>query len=552
MAVLTHSIGRLFVVLALFVLALSAPPVLFAQDSSEEPVEADPEVSETFKAPVIIDGEVLFFVRGTSALPATERVQIIQTKIIEAALRSEDPEIKLTFEESDLGIWIRADGHEVTIVTDADAGLEQIELPVLAQLQGDAIRDAILSYRANRTDEAIVSGAIEAGLWSAGFLTFTLIILWVRRWLKRRINLVVRRHMQQVETATNAQVQADAIAALIRFGVSLLLLVLFFLGFYYYLSFVLLAFAETRYFAQILLTYVTEPIFQIVSGFIAYIPNLITLVIIAFVTQYIIKGLRVFFDAVEAGTFDLGDFERHWVNPTFNIARVVVIMIGLVFAIPYIPGSDSAAFQGLTILVGAMLSLGSNSVVANMLAGLFVIYRRSTSIGDRIKLGDHVGDVIEIKLMETHLKSIKNELISIPNAQLLNSEVVNYSKRIDGSGLLLHTTVGIGYEEPPEKIEAMLIEAAGRTKGLKARPEPFVLWSALADYAINYQVNAYTTRGNSIPKIKSDLHRHIVDVFNENKVQIMTPSYIADPEEPKIPLEDWDGTLAHEIQSDPS
>ena len=165
-----------------------------------------------------------------------------------------------------------------------------------------------------------------------------------------------------------------------------------------------------------------------------------------------------------------------------------------------------------------------------------MIYRRSTSIGDRIKLGDHVGDVIEIKLMETHLKSIKNELISIPNAQLLNSEVVNYSKRIDGSGLLLHTTVGIGYEEPPKKIEAMLIEAAGRTKGLKARPEPFVLWSALADYAINYQVNAYTTRGNSIPKIKSDLHRHIVDVFNENKVQIIPPPTSPIPKTPRSRL----------------
>lgn len=151
--------------------------------------------------------------------------------------------------------------------------------------------------------------------------------------------------------------------------------------------------------------------------------------------------------------------------------------------------------------------------------------------------------------METHLKSIKNELISIPNAQLMNSDVVNFSKNTDSSGLLLHTTVGIGYEEPPEKVEAMLIEAAHRTTGIKARPEPFVLWTALADYAINYQINGYTTRGSIIPKIRSDLHRNIVAVFNENGVQIMTPSYMADPPEPKIPTEDWDGHLAHETHA---
>jgi len=179
-----------------------------------------------------------------------------------------------------------------------------------------------------------------------------------------------------------------------------------------------------------------------------------------------------------------------------------------------------------------------------MMAGLFVIYRRSTNIGDRIKVGDQVGDVVEIKMMETLIKSVKNEMVSIPNAQLLNSEVVNYSRKIDGRGLLVHTTVGIGYEEPQDKVEAMLIEAARRTRDLKQSPEPFVLWAQLADYAINYQVNAFTTRGSSLPRILSDLHRNIVDVFNENGVQIMTPSYEADPEELKIPAEPWDGTLA--------
>ncbi|WP_299894147.1 mechanosensitive ion channel domain-containing protein [uncultured Ruegeria sp.] len=531
-----------------FLLCLAVP--LKAQETPAEITEPNAEETEGFKAPVIVDGDMLFFLRGSSALPAPERAESVQNKIVEVAEASESPTVDITFEETDLGIRIRADGEIVSIVTVADAELDQMELDVLGFLHGQAIEEAILAYRSNRTEQARVSGAIEAAGWTIGFVVFVLVILWLHRRIRRRTLKLVKRYLQDVETATAKSVQAEAIAALIRYGLNFVLLVIFFLGFYYYLSFVLLAFAETRYFAQLLLTYLTEPVLLIFKGILSYIPNLIMLSLIAWITLYIIKGMRVFFDAVEAGSFEMDDFEKHWVNPTFNIARVVVILIALVFAVPYIPGSDSAAFQGLTILVGAMLSLGANSVVSNMLAGLFVIYRRSTSIGDRIQIGKHIGDVVQIKLMETHLKSIKNELISIPNAQLMNSDVVNFSKKTDGSGLLLHTTVGIGYEEPSEKVEAMLIEAANRTKGIKAKPEPFVLWTALADYAINYQINGYTTRGSSIPKIRSDLHRNIVAVFNENKVQIMTPSYMADPPEPKIPAEDWDGHLAHEIHEE--
>ena len=528
-------------------LALLFPSIALAQAKAPEnqhTEEIAPLNDGVFRAPVIVDGVELFLVRGSTALPGSERAEMVASRIVEVAVSNTSKTVAVTFNSVELGEEILADGEMITIVTTEDADLEQLSPAVLTKLQGDAIREAIIAYRSARTKEARVHSIVVVAAWTLTFIALTTLIFWLRRRLKILINTLVHRHFASVESATNSHVQADAIAALIRFGVNFVLFSILFLGVYYYLSLILLSFAETRYVAQLLLTYVTKPVLNILVGFFLYIPNLIALVIIAFLTSYIIKGLRVFFDAVEAGTFVIGDFERHWVNPTFNIVRVLLIMIAVVFAFPYMPGSDSAAFQGLTLLVGAMLSLGANSVVSNILSGLFVIYRRSTSIGDRIKIGDHTGDVVQIKLMETHLKSIKNELISIPNAQLLNSEVINYSKKIDGNGLLLHTTVGIGYEETPAKIEAMLIEAARRTKDLKTRPAPFVLWAALADYAINYQINAYTTRGTSIPRIKSDLHKNIVAVFNENKVQIMTPSYIADTEEPKIAENEWDGELA--------
>ena len=354
---------------------------------------------------------------------------------------------------------------------------------------------------------------------------------------------MIERRFIGVESATQAVVKGHAVGQMAGFLLHAILWIIFLFALYFYLSFVLLSFAETRPIAQLLLTYVSEPLVTVLLGLFSYVPNVITLIIIAIVTRYIVRGFRLFMDNVAAGTFDWPGFEMHWVKPTFNIGRFVIIAIAVVFAYPYIPGSGSTAFQGLTILAGIMVSLGSNTVVSNIMAGLFVIYRRSTNVGDRIRVGDQVGDVVEIKLMETLIKSVKNEMISVPNTTLLNSEVINYSQKIDGRGLLVHTTVGIGYEEQQDKVEAMLIEAADRTTGLKKTPRPFVLWTALADFAINYQINAFTNRGASIIQLQSDLHRNIIDVFNENGVQIMTPSYESDPAEPKLPAGVWDGTL---------
>lgn len=531
-------IGLVCVVMPLQSLAQEA---ITPADTALDQVEVDPE---TFVAPVVVDGETLFLVRGSSALPAHERAEKIVERVIAMAELPHFVPIEFTTLENELGLAIIANGRMMTITTLADAEYEQIDLKVLAALHAEAIDAAIDSYRLGRSDEARVDSALVAVGWTIGFLLLTGLFARRREKLVHAAETITTKRFVQVEEATSSVVKGNAIARLVGFVTNLVLWVIYLIALYFYLSFVLLSFTETRPIAQLLLTYVSEPMVDVMLGFVAFLPNFITLTIIVILTKYLVNGLRLFMDNVEAGTFRLANFEPHWITPTFNIGRVLIVAVAVVFAYPHIPGSDSKAFQGLTILAGIMVSLGSNTVVSNMMAGLFVIYRRSTNIGDRIKVGEQVGDVIEIKLMETLIKSIKNEMISIPNAQLLNSEVINYSRKIDGRGLLVHTTVGIGYEEPQEKIKAMLVEAANRTSSLRKSPDPFVLCTSLADYAINYQVNAFTTRGSLLPKILSDLHFNIIDVFNENNVQIMTPSYMVDPEEMKIPKEEWDGQLA--------
>jgi small-conductance mechanosensitive channel len=540
---LEKSLRTALIALSLVLVTLLST-VVQAQESAPEAAETQTQADDAFAAPVVIDGETLFVVRGFSALPALERAARIEQRILEIAELPEFVELEFEVREDDLGLAILANGRLLTVATQADAQLEQISLTLLAELHADAIKKSIANYRSGRSDAALIDSAMVAVGWTVGFALLTVLFLKGRSKLIRWIQQVTIRRFTKFEEATNAVVKGRAVAQLIGFSVNLVLWIGYLFILYYYLTFVLLSFVQTRPFAQLLLTYVSQPLMDVIFGFFSYLPNLVTLFIIFLVTRYLIKGLRLFMDNIEAGTIEWKDFEQSWVKPTFNIARVLIIAIAIVFAYPHIPGSDSRAFQGLTILAGLMVSFGSNTVVSNMMAGLFVIYRRSTNIGDRIKVGDQVGDVVEIKMMETLIKSVKNEMVSIPNAQLLNSEVVNYSRRIDGRGLLVHTTVGIGYEEPQDKVEAMLIEAANRTRDLKKSPAPFVLWAQLADYAINYQINAFTTRGSSLPRILSDLHRNIVDVFNENGVQIMTPSYKADPEEPKIPTKIWDGKLA--------
>lgn len=546
-AVAFNLIRGLFLFLTIWAVAAGPSSGQEAQVPEEEVVtNAEPSEDTEFIASVVVDGETLFKVRGGSALPATERAEEIVRRIVELAQLPPDVTIDFSIERHEFGLVILANGRYISAVTEADAEYEQLEIGVLAALHEDAIKQVIERYRENRTADARVESALSAFGWTVAFIIATALFVKRRKRLVAAVERFAVRRVSGVEQATSSVVQSEAIARLVGFFVLVLLWIIYLFILYYYLSLVLLAFAETRPVAQLLLTYVSEPLIVVIRGIFGYIPNLITIAIIFAVARYLIRAVRLFADNVEAGTFELKNFEPHWIKPTFNLARIFIIAIAVVFAYPYIPGSDSRAFQGLTILAGIMVSLGSNSVVNNMVAGLFVLYRRSTNIGDRIQIGDKIGDVIEIKLMETLIKSIKNEMISIPNAQLLNSEVVNYTRKIDGRGLMLHTTVGIGYEEPQDKIEAMLIEAANRTDGLKKTPGPFVLWTQLGDFAINYQINAFTNRGSRLPLLLSALHKNIVTVFNENNVQIMTPSYEADPEEAKIPTQTWDGKLAKE------
>jgi small-conductance mechanosensitive channel len=270
------------------------------------------------------------------------------------------------------------------------------------------------------------------------------------------------------------------------------------------------------------------------------IPDLIFLVILGLVVRIVLRLVRRFFDAVDAGRIHLASFEREWAKPTYRLVRPAIIAFAVVVGYPYIPGSGSEAFKGVSILVGIVFSLGSSSFIANMIAGYSMTYRRAFRLGDLVQIGDVTGVVSDVRLQVTHMRTIKNEEVVLPNSQILNTHVTNYSTLAQTKGLILHTTVGIGYETPWRQVEAMLLEAARRTPGLMADPPPFVFHLLLGDFCVTYELNVYCSDALKMRATYTDLHRHILDVFNEYGVQIMTPAYEGDPEVAKVvPKDQW-------------
>jgi small-conductance mechanosensitive channel len=485
-------------------------------------------------ATVVVDGEQLFDVRGSSVAPAQKRADNVAANIIEAAELSDRPIVQMDIINGEFGPTITADGIIVTVVTTADAKHEDMDLGILEKVQAKVIEETILKYRSDRSKVGQSKSIKRALLWTLPFLLITYLLFWGRNRVENGVEKLVIRLSSGIDAASRNIIQSSLIVTIARTFVRVILFVIFLSILNFYLSVLFSAFAQTRYISNSIAAYVTAPIIDMLVSTVGHVPNIILLVLLFMLTKYVVKLVRLVFENIESGNFKFEGFEKQWIWPTYNLLRVFIWIVWFILAFPYIPGSDSQAFKGVSILLGVMVSMGSNSVVSNLLAGIFVIYRRSTSIGDRIKVGNHVGDVVAIKLMETHLRSIKNELVSIPNVMLMNSDVINYSSKTNDDGLLVNTIVGIGYEEPQKKIEALLIEAALRTIDVEKTPKPFVFRNALADYAVNYQVNAYTKCGQKLPEILSDLHANILDVFSENHVQIMTPSYMADPDVPKI------------------
>ena len=287
-------------------------------------------------------------------------------------------------------------------------------------------------------------------------------------------------------------------------------------------------FPWTQTFAQTLFGYIFNPLKNIGSGLWHYLPNLFTIAVIFFVFRYAIKGIHFFKNEIEQGKLQIAGFFPDWANPTFQILKVILYAFMFVLIFPYLPGSDSPIFQGVSVFLGFLFTFGSAGSLSNIVAGIVLTYMRLFKIGDRVKIGDVVGDVIEKSLLVTRVRTIKNEIISIPNSTVMSSHTTNFSNEAEmGKGLILHTTITIGYDVPWKDMQQALLNAADRTDLLLKDPKPFVLQTSLDDFYVSYQINAYTKDANKQATIYSMLHQNIQDCCNEVGIEILSPHYRA-------------------------
>jgi small-conductance mechanosensitive channel len=526
---------RHLVSLSLAALAVAWSTRVAAQDSSAVQTEV-----VTATAPVMLDGATIFRVRGISSYPAERRAGEIAARIEALASDRTFPVDSVTVKDTTVATFILGGGRRLFAVFDADAAVEGLTRQVLAEAYRTRVVEAMTQFRRDREAAALWEDLARAAAATLGFVLF---IALGRRVLRRVRALVERRYrtrVHDVQFQTIDIMRGEQLWNAVQNAVRGIATIITLAAGYAYVDYVLLLFPWTRALGNSLASMLLQPLATLGTGFVQFIPSLLFLIALAFVVRFFMRLNRIFFRRITEGAITFQGFDPEWAQPTERIARFAIIAFALVIAYPYIPGSSSDAFKGIGLVIGLMFSLGSPSVIGNLVAGLSLAFRRAFRVGDRVRIGEHIGEVAQVRLLTTYLRSPKNEQIVIPNSIILNSEVVNFSTLAADAGLILHTNVGIGYETPWRQVEAILMEAARRTPGLRTDPEPFVLQRKLGDFAVDYELNAYTDDPARMLRLYSALHRNILDGFNEYGIQIMTPAYEGDPEQPKIvPRDQW-------------
>ncbi|MDM1503520.1 mechanosensitive ion channel family protein [Myroides marinus] len=329
-----------------------------------------------------------------------------------------------------------------------------------------------------------------------------------------------------------AMLTTMSIAKIIKF---LIVLIVLYMG----LLAVFKLFPYTKHLSDQLLEYVLSPLRSVGRSIMAYMPKLFTIVVIVVIFRYIQKFVRSLADKIATHKIVIRGFYPDWAIPTYNLVSGLLFIFMFILIFPYLPNSDSQIFQGVSVFAGIMLSLGSTSVIGNLVAGLVITYMRPFKLGDRIKLGEFTGDVLEKTALVTRIKTPKNEVITIPNSNIMTAQTVNYSQSAREHGLILYLTIGAGYHVPWQKVHEMLYEVASRTEHVMKRQKPFIFQDQFQDFYVEYQLNVYIRDAKLSSKVYSDLRQHAQDVFAENDIEMVAPHFhfnrIVDGDDSTVP-----------------
>ena len=415
----------------------------------------------------------------------------------------------------------------VLSVTDLDALWMGKSKQELAELYRNSIDESIKAHRNATSLQTLLK---EIGLALLVIIVAVILIRYLNkgyRWLRVKVRKARGKWIKGVKIRDYELFTADSEVRAIHVVLNIVRWIVILLFIYLVLPVLFSIFPWTKTLSGTLFGYVLTPLKSILSAIWNYLPNLATIIVIAVIFRYVHKGLVFLRNEVADGSLKLPGFYPDWANPTYQILRILMFAFMIIVIFPYLPGSDSAVFKGVSVFLGVLFTFGSSGSLSNIVSGLVLTYMRAYKIGDRVQIGDVTGDIVEKTLLVTRIRTIKNEDITIPNSTVMNSHTVNYSAVAQDMGLILHTTVTFGYDVPWKIVHELLINAATDSAYVLKNPKPFVLQTSLDDYYVSYQLNAYTKEPNKQDIIYSSIHQNIQDKFNEAGVEIMSPHYRA-------------------------
>jgi small-conductance mechanosensitive channel len=433
------------------------------------------------------------------------------------------------------GLNVTVDGAYVFRILegdlDADDGqtFDQARTIVSQRLQ-EAITAARSAMRGPELFRALALGTAA----TLGFVFVVWVIARVRLWIRGRIAVLVSRLTQlghEERAAVLRLLRALGQAAFVVVTVALA---------EEWLRFVFGLFPYTRPWADGLTGYLAGIVGNVSGSIVAAVPGLLMVVVIAGLAQLASKVLRTIARGVEAGRYRLIGIDADVVHPARQLASAAIWLFALAMAYPYLPGSSSEAFKGLSVLVGLMLSLGASGLVGQAAGGFILTFSRTLRASDWVRVGEVEGAVVSVGMFSTKVRTFADEEVSIPNSVVLGNVTRNFSRPAAAPGSILETSVTIGYNAPWRQVHAMLLEAAARTPELEREPPPHVLQTALSDFYVQYSLRVRLLNQMRRPAVLSALNANVQDVFNEYGVQIMSPHYRFDPPEPVlVPKERW-------------
>lgn len=509
-----------------------------APAATVEVAPAQPPKPMFSPAAVTIDGKRVIEIKwGIGSISPEFRANAITERLIRLA-RDSSQTINLTVQQSDLTIDVMQGDLIVASVFGGDAAAAGVSQELLARSWQISFTQAINEYRVERSRGRILQ---RIGL-TILVLAVTLVILWAlipfTRWFATFVSRELLGRLSRAEEQRWSLIDTGQLNGLLRLvfralrlGVSLFVIYVAFQALFY-------IYPQTRPLGEKMLDGVVSPARQFGHSAWVSAPSLVFILIIAVVCRYMVQLVTFAFLRIGEGNVHIEGFKPQWAPVTSRLVNLALILLAVLIAYPYIPGSESAAFKGFSLFLGVLFSLGSTGVVANVINGILLTYMDSYQKGDFVEIGSAQGYVEATSLFVTRLRTRQQTVVTIPNSQVLSGQIVNHSAA--ESSLTLSTSAGIGYDTPWRQVEAMLLEAARKTPTVRESPAPFVLETSLNSFDITYELTVFITGETPINVVRAQLNRNILDEFNQYGVQIMTPAYRADPPKPTVvPVERW-------------